>query len=391
MSLIENRLLEITNILRKCNTTDAGLFTGNSGIGLFLAHVNQHYMEDVLMDEAGRAFRKSFDALEQGGPLHSFAEGYAGVCWALNHLVQQNLVEADINSLFEEIDPYLISAAENDLEHTYLDYLHGGLGAAIYFIDRLAEAAAFKHISTCIDFLFQQAVVSGNEIRWHSLIQNGEPGKITEFNLGLSHGIPGIICFLSKCYTKQIQAERCLFLINGAVSWILKQKLPAGSVSKFPSSMDGSGHFRHSRLGWCYGDLGIAACIWQAAKALNNESWKMEAVEIMLHASRRKELLENGIRDAGICHGTAGIAHLFNRFYLETGMSIFKETSNHWIRESLKMPLHDGGLAGYQSFYAESGWVNEYGLLNGVAGIGLVLLSQITEKAPSWDSCLLLS
>lgn len=111
----------------------------------------------------------------------------------------------------------------------------------------------------------------------------------------------------------------------------------------------------------------------------------------MLHASQRKDFEKNGIVDAGICHGTAGIAHIFNRFFFETKMPIFKDTANYWIKETLKMATHDDGLAGYKSFYSEKEWVKEYGLLEGVAGIGLALLSHISDEEPTWDRCLLLS
>jgi lantibiotic biosynthesis protein len=159
-------------------------------------------------------------------------------------------------------------------------------------------------------------------------------------------------------------------------------------------SIDGSAHYESSRLGWCYGDPGIASSIWQAGKALKNEEWKNEAIEIMLHASLRKELKINGVMDAGICHGTAGIAHIFNRFYWETKMPVFKEAANYWIEETLKMAYHKDGLAGYKAWQGkERGWQNEYGLLEGVAGIGLVLLGFLTDDINdlSWDRCLLLS
>lgn len=53
------------------------------------------------------------------------------------------------------------------------------------------------------------------------------------------------------------------------------------------------------------------------------------------------------------------------------------------------MARFDDGLAGYKALHTEM--ENEYGILEGVAGIGLALLSYVTETEPTWDECLLLS
>lgn len=391
MEEIKNKLLEITETIKKNNCIDPGLHTGNSGIAIFLAYVNQLYNNPDLNSEMGCSLQKSIELLEVEGAIHTFSEGFAGVCWGMNHLVLQNKVDADVNSLFEEIEPYLVSTSENDLMCNFYDFMHGGLGAGIYFLDRLPNDMARNHITKTIHFLHQQASIMDSDVMWASVSKGHEGSEEAEYNLGLAHGIPSIIYFLSKCYQKKIEEEKCLLLITGAVQWVLKQKLPDSSLSQFPSAIYKSESNRHSRLGWCYGDLGIASSIWQAGKSVQNAEWMKESIEIMTHASRRKDLKENFMIDAGICHGTAGIAHIFNRFYFETKMPLFKETANYWIKETLKIATHENGLAGYKSYYSEKGWVNEYGLLTGIAGIGLVLLSHITEEEPMWDRCLLLS
>ncbi len=391
MTEIQNKLLEITEAIKKNNCTHAGLLTGNCGIAIFLAYVNLIYNDANLNYEMETSLHKSFEKLAKEGSVHTFADGFAGICWGMNLLALQNKVEADVSSLFEEIEPYLVTTSENNLKVNFFDFIHGGLGAGIYFLDRLPDITARNHISKTILSIHQNAVFFGNDVKWSCIIQNNEGFEKVEYNLGLSHGIPSIIWFLSKCFQEKIEEEKCQFLITGAVQWILKQKLPAGYLSLYPSAIEDSTSYNHSRLGWCYGDLGIASCIWQAGKSLNNEKWKKEAIEIMLHASQRKEFKKNGIIDAGICHGTAGIAHIFNRFYFETKLEVFKETANYWINETLKMSTFEDGLAGFKTYRQENGWLNEYGLLEGIAGIGLVLLSHISDEEPTWDRCLLLS
>lgn len=387
---IEEKLSEITEAIKTSDCSRSGLLTGNGGIAVFLANVNQLYNKPELNDAMEESLQKCFEESEKG-PGTTFADGYSGICWSMNHLVHHNKVEADISSLFEDIEPFLISRSEEDLNMSFFDFVLGGLGAGIYFLDRLPDTAARDHLAKTVNALHIHAVLFDGDVKWPTVTEATEDSQKVEYNLGLAHGIPSILWFLTKCYEVKIEEEKCLFLINGSIQWILKQKLSENSLSKFPSAVEDSKATKHSRLGWCYGDLGIASALWQAGKALNNESWKQEAIDIMLHAGQRKDHKENGIFDAGLCHGTAGIAHIFNRFYFETKMPVFKETAKHWIDETLKMAIHKDGLAGFKTLREDTGWINEHGLLEGVSGIGLSLYSFLSEEEPYWDRCLLLS
>jgi len=58
------------------------------------------------------------------------------------------------------------------------------------------------------------------------------------------------------------------------------------------------------------------------------------------------------------------------------------------------MAKFEDGLAGFKVYQAHDGkptWLNKYGLLEGVAGIGLAMLTYYYEMDPAWDECLLLS
>lgn len=64
----------------------------------------------------------------------------------------------------------------------------------------------------------------------------------------------------------------------------------------------------------------------------------------------------------------------------------------YWIGRTLSMAKFEDGLAGYKTWQgAERGFRNEYGLLEGIAGIRLVLLAYLSNEEPTWDECLLLS
>ena len=69
-----------------------------------------------------------------------------------------------------------------------------------------------------------------------------------------------------------------------------------------------------------------------------------------------------------------------------------KDAAAYWINQTLCMARFEDGLAGYKTWQGDKrGFQNEYGLLEGIAGIGLALLSFLSDEDPTWDECLLLS
>ena len=111
----------------------------------------------------------------------------------------------------------------------------------------------------------------------------------------------------------------------------------------------------------------------------------------MLFRSRR-ELTQNSVVDACLCHGTSGIALVFYRMWRNTRLPEFRRATDYWIEQTLKMARFDDGLAGYKTWQGtEKGYQSSQELLEGIAGIGLVLLSYYYDMEPTWDKCLLLS
>ena len=60
------------------------------------------------------------------------------------------------------------------------------------------------------------------------------------------------------------------------------------------------------------------------------------------------------------------------------------------LEVGLDMDSHKDGNAGYKQFRASEGWTNEMGMLEGISGIGLVLLSKLADFDTQWETGLLI-
>ncbi len=392
------KLSEISEVLLE-NTEkvggNIGSMGGKTGIALFFFYYANLTMEEKYVDFAHQLISEIFEEVNNDYTIHTWAGGLSGVGWMMEHLVQNEFVEADTDEILEALDPFLHKAMIYDIEKGNYDFLHGAVGTGTYFLSRLAKKESADYLKELVDHLdklkHEPKDIKG-AIAWESVLDHEKGDK--GYNLSLSHGISAIIAFLGKVLEKGIYTEKVSPLLNGAVAFLLGNALDTNEFSSnFPSWIGEGYPTGPSRMAWCYGDLGIGVALLQAARSAGNKEWEKKAVDTLLHSTGRKDVKENSVIDAGLCHGAAGIGHIYNRMYHYTGHETFKESALYWLEQTLKMAVYDDGYAGYKAWHTEKygGWVAEAGLLEGVAGIGLMLISMISDIEPGWDRTLFLS
>lgn len=364
-----------------------GVYNGNFGILLFLYYYsayskNQKYIEltDMFAD-------RLLDRLGKSSDTHTFCSGLSGVLYLFNFLRKSEFVDIEIEEIEDVFHNYIIRSTDLDIQRHYYDFMHGALGSGLYFLEKGNRP---KEIYKLIDFLYETAEKNEDEkiFCWKSSI--GLSGEIG-YNIALSHGISSIVLFLSRVSLKGFSHPHLSELLTGSVNYLLSQEIdPAIYGSYFPSQSKEK--ILKGRLGWCYGDLGVAYALWFAGKASGIKQWQEKALKAFNFSTTRKSIQESMVADAGICHGSSGIAMFFNRMYLETKDEIYKAAYHFWIGETLNQARFEDGLAGYRTYGKDEHDLNpDYSLLTGIAGIGMVLMSYLMEDNQAWDELFLLS
>ena len=373
-----------------------GLLGGNMGLSMSLLMYAIHSNKVNFKTEGIKIMETVFKEIEQADHyIFSFCDGLAGIGWALEHLEQKGVINHNTNILLEDFDSVLSHVLDFEIKKGNYDFLHGPLGIVLYFISRIPKnkdlLPVLQKIITQLDELGEKQ--SSGSIKWISVTDYEK--KTTGYNISLSHGMSSIAVILSKLYAiKATDKEMVKSLLQGCVNYILEQEIDKDKYGSYFSNyaIESMEQLHGSRLAWCYGDLGIAMALWQAGVALQNETWRNKALEVLLFAAeKRRDLEQNLVKDAGLCHGAAGIGHIFYRMWWNTRMPEFKNTADYWFGQTIKMAAFADGLAGYKTWGGKDGWINEYNLLEGIAGIGLALMTYYYEVEPTWDECLLLS
>ena len=389
----------IEDINRELRTSELsgniGLHAGTSGIALFLAYY------DRIIQQKTEVSERVLDILEHnvkqinsGFSYHTICSGISGFGWLCEHLRKIGMLPGEAIAFLDDLDPFLYSQMMNDIRGGSYDFLHGALGVGTYFLSRFDKKEVPAYLGELLTALEKTGEPCDNgAIKWISVLKpkTGEKG----YNICLSHGMSSIAAFLIRLLKLTFETERVTGLLIRTVTYILDQMTyTEGSISYFPSYSKESSQYYDSRLGWCYGDLGVAYILWHTSVVLKNHEWENTALKILRQtAINRRDLQINCIRDAGICHGSAGVAHIFWNLFLKTGLIEFQKVTDYWMKITLQMQKYEDGLAGFKAWRKEEfgGPEKSDSLLEGIAGIGIVLLYYLNSDKMSWDECFMLS
>jgi hypothetical protein len=317
--------------------------------------------------------------------------GFAGISWVATHLAGRLFEETQDNCL--EVDEVLIATLDDPMWNARYELLSGVVGMGVYARERLPRPSAVRlieavlgRLEACAErstagaaFLNPTATLSPE---YHEMAPHGM------YNLGLAHGIAGVISFLGSLCRIGVAVERAAPLLTDSVAWLLSRELPAGGDYRFKSTYTPDRDVDVPRLGWCHGDLAVATALLVAARGAGEPSWEQHARRIARSAAALS--VDTRVPDAGLCHGAAGIGHLFNRLYQATDEPALGEAARMWLRRAVAMREPGHGIGGYRTFLRGSRY-SDPGFRVGSSGIALALLAAASQVPPDWDRLLMAS
>ena len=398
---LKDKLEEINNELianGTLDTTDVGVLSGSAGLALYHFYYNDYNPNEASEDLGSEIIASIVGKINEGYNFHTFCGGIAGAAWTIELLNELDFIELDTDALLGALDDYLNYVANLNESENYFDFLHGLIGIGYYFLKRYEntkskeiKANYEKMLLEMIAKLKKTAKPSEAGLYWESFLIREE--GIKGCNLSLSHGLSSIINFLSRLSRHDSFSGESLPLLQQALNHLMSHKRDKVTSSYFPDWITNDNEeSQSSRLAWCYGDLGVAASLWQASKVIDDVRIKETAIKLLEHAATRRDIQETRIVDGGLCHGAFGVMHIFNYMYKETSNAIFKEAADYWIDYGLTIDHHKDGAAGYMKWRGGDtpSYEKENSLLEGIAGIGLAILSYLHPEKTDWNQCLMI-
>jgi lantibiotic biosynthesis protein len=381
------------------------LMAGLPGVCLFLYEYSKYKPEKTTehYEKIALLIGKAFEFTESSPRISTtYCDGINGFLWLTEYLRNKEVIELETDYIIPEIIQLLKEESYKlTVELDYCDLLHGGFGFWAFLLQAKDLPNRMVHLNSQLEALAAISVDIPEGRNWKinsSFFKLSDDEKLNidprkSIHLGMAHGIAGILVLLAKTRIAGFFIEEIEEHIHKGLQLVssLKNKY-ASKNGIYPGSITNGISHTASRLAWCHGDLGIAVCYWMAWKATFKIDYKQEALRI-LDFCCTVDRKNTGITDAGLCHGSAGVAQIFRRMYWETGIECYLKESDKWIETTLHHANYSDGFAGYKTFRAvEYGGPHaEYGLLSGISGIGLVLLSALSNTPNDWDGVLQIS
>jgi hypothetical protein len=368
---------------------DASLAGGAAGQAILHSYRARVAPDAKAEASARRCVDHARDAVARVAMEPSLFGGFIGVAWMIEHLALGGGSEVEDDPL-APIDEALVHMDPRTPIH--FDLMSGLAGVGLYALERLPRPRASECLQAVVARLAERAETIGDGCAWRT-----PPGalaaetvrRLGPFDLGVAHGVPGVIALLGAASRWDIATDQAPALLEGAVRWLLDRRRPAGESGRFAASAGAGSDPAPARLAWCYGDAGIAATLFVTARAIGRSDWSEQALALAREAAARSDET-SGVQDACLCHGAAGLGLIFQRLHQATAEPIFAQAARHWYGRAIALHRSGEGFAGYASAF-RGGWVADPGLLRGATGIALGLLAATSSVEPEWDRVLLLS
>jgi lantibiotic biosynthesis protein len=387
-NIVIEKIYKINDQLNSATCYQHGLLGGTLGLLFYDYNAGRLLQEPSLGDKGLALLENVFDDVNTEGGLvgAAYSNGAAGLGYVVNYLQANDFIDFDIDTEFADLDEYLLEEGIKLFSSDNIDYLHGAAGIFYYFASRQQTATVNKQLNVLAQHFLDKAIFTNEGVRFCNL--GLERLTIDHVDFGLAHGLCGLSLILLYALPYLKQQAKAIEVVKGSIDFILKQKVAAspaqGQYSCFPIEMllqTGRVH-RYSRLAWCYGDLNEVLLLCRASNWITNTNYKYIAEKVGIYSTSRKAPGETMSIDSHFCHGSAGLATYYKTLYAETANKNYLEAYEYWINTTVN--LVDKEMA--EGRYKE----NPAGLLEGWAGVALVLADYVSEIKVEWSKVFLL-
>lgn len=346
--------------------------------------------------------------------------GLAGCCFAIQAASQK---KTRYQKLLSKMNDYLVSQTRKEYfgplyekielnlpaRAELYDPISGIIGIGAYALQNLDDPFLYsllrEILTICVAISKPIAIDKYTLPGWYipSHYQFTEQDKKRyprgNFNLGMAHGVSGLLAFLSLSLSQNILVEGQTEAIERISTWIQSKKIVNNNnvywldrisfENEVGSDPLGPSHFTMDA--WCYGTAGVSRSLYLTGKALNKIELQEIAIEAFLSALNR---IHSDYENCSptFCHGLAGILTMSKLMArdtkldkLEKSVSILKERLINLYDPSYpfgfkdQQPLSDMFVVNNNA-ETQMIQIDSAGLLTGVSGILLSLLSTSLEQ-----------
>ncbi|WP_225578562.1 lanthionine synthetase LanC family protein [Rhodanobacter sp. 7MK24] len=321
---------------------------------------------------------RAMELINERPASSSLYQSLPGVAWTVHAISKNHSIEGAAEVIEDANQVILASTQAIELDAN-LDVINGVAGIIIYALrcmTRDQQKVLFHNIGQWLTRRFNY---------WSS----DDPISTTtrrspETNLGVAHGVPGLLSVLAKANQKKLLEVDLQKLVKDGFDFIWNFSVPEREGGCYMP------HFQdlvtQGRLAWCYGSLGVsfaylaASATWSA----NND----RANQLIASSVLQYEHPSSQLNDASLCHGTSGAAFLFSK--LANNKNINDEirlkasgVAEQAIVKSMSQAIWSDNYVTFP-YKSVDGITDPASFLEGRYGVALALDATERDEMPIW-------
>lgn len=356
--------------------TSMGVTNGLAGVSLFYYYkYEKKQNEEFELDNCMHYLEKSINGLNENYSGPNIVTDILEIGNLLHFYIEKGILNNEIAlPYFNAYDPILESYLLDNLEKDQLSPAFGALQFSNYFIFK-EQTLKDKYISLFSKGLDKIEELSfahpdSGGIYWRSNVKRENDYLI---ELGIKHGVMGIVDHLVKLFELGFKTQRVHDLIEKAMRYIVYFKQESGKAL-FPFSTEKALTDRSFSFGTIYGDLGIAYGFYKVGKICNLPEYIKIGAEVLLNTCKYRDT-EKKITDASLFYGNLGIASLLNLFKKNSNSRILDISIDYWYNRTKEYNVNNNQWAGFDSTFNKFDTNAQLSFGHGIVGIGIALLN----------------
>ena len=377
--IIDRKIEIITNYLYRnydkfAVNLNNSLFEGKAGISLYLFYASKYFDEPKFENKSILILESIIEDINKNPIIINYYNGLSGILWYIKHLIKVGGLSEEDSSIYEHLNPLIFTSVKEQISLRNYDFLHGALGVINYLLYDVNENIQNDIEAEIADFLIKD-------------VKNFDNDELSSFfygELGIAHGMSGLILLLTLINEKKITSQNIDEQIDMLISYII---MKVDNNYKDPHMWLLNNENRYS---WCNGTIGILYSLYRAIKSnkvsVANYNFVNNAMLYSLQLDDHKKL---GIIDSCLCHGTAGNMQIYNKLKIKYNCIEFEKGIDIWKNKTILYSMFEDGIAGYKTWDGEESII-DYSLFKGVSGVGLSLMSYKKKDLSVWDDFFLL-
>lgn len=322
----------LADSLERKNLAPVGLFSGRAGVCLALLEHGVRANNRVALEAATAHLHDLIGSLESTDIDASLGSGLAGIAYVVRRAAALAAERfPDAQQWLETLDQVLIECVDGTQSADAIDLVVGLAGIGTYACQS-SEDRGVELADAVLRQLERRVTRDAAGCYWKDAVPLSQIGSAhAAVDLGVAHGVPGIIYCLAHLARFPTLTNRARVLANDSIRWLCNQALMASPTATFGYWVGGQ---EQARLAWCYGDVGIACVLAYCSARFENPAL----------AGLARSLAEGAVSESRIvaaqmgwdvCHGSAGLALMYSRLAKRYAHDNLLAASDYWRERTL--------------------------------------------------------